>query len=220
MYHQIAEKNPDLPIYPVTHPLFSQYGRIVNEYDFTPWIREMEHIPIPKEGNVYVAEDAALSSGEPANQIARCFFADMPIQVGYCNGNNSSLNAMEYHKTPELNIAVTSLVLLLADIRDIRDNKLNVQAVKGFFLPAGTACEIYGTTLHFAPCKVSDEGFKCIVALYKGTNLPINPPRSYAAGEEQLLWMKGKWLIAHRESVPASKGAYVGIVGDNIRVHY
>ncbi len=220
MYNELVNKNPHILIYPITHDSFRQYGRIVEEYDFSPWIQTMAQIPVPAEGNVYTADEQLLSGTDLAQQIRQGLYADMPIQVGYCNGNSSNLNALEYHKTQELNVAITDLVLLLADIRDIQNNTLSVNTVKAYYLPAGTACEIYGTTLHFAPCKVSDTGYKCIVVLPEGTNTPITLNNQAASGEEKLLWMQGKWLIAHKDSIPASKGAHVGIVGENIRIQY
>ncbi len=111
-------------------------------------------------------------------------------------------------------------MLLLAKVQSIENNKLDTSCVEGFYLPRGTAVELYATTLHFSPCKVSDEGFKCIVILPNGTNeslpqLPHNP-----IAEEQLLWMRNKWLLAHPESAPAAKGAWVGLTGENLKLYY
>lgn len=220
MYNKIVRKNPGLSVYPVTDMRFRRYGRVVAEYDFTPWIEAVNTLEIPAEGNVYVADDRQLLSGALRDRVQARLYAGMPIQAGYCNGNGNSLNALEYHKTPELDIAVTDLVLLLADVRDITGNTLDAGAVEAFYLPAGAACELNGTTLHFAPCKVADSGFKSIVVLPEGTNTPLEPVAEPACEEDRLLWMKGKWLIAHRDSVPAAKGAYVGIRGENIRVNY
>ena len=220
MFSELLKKNPTLSLYPVTHESFRQYGRIVTEYDFSTWLQTMEKIAIPDSGNVYVADEPRLSSTPLANSVQEKLNGSMPIQVGYCNGNGSQLNALEYHKTPELNLAVTDLVLLLADVRDIVNNTLNTSLVKGYYLPAGTACELYGTTLHFAPCKVSDKGFQCVVVLPKGTNQPLEQLPTKADGEEKLLWMQGKWLIAHPESELAQNGAYVGLIGDNLCVQY
>ncbi len=37
----------------------------------------------------------------------------MPIQIGYCNGRNTTYNGFEYHKGSEINIAVTDFMLVL-----------------------------------------------------------------------------------------------------------
>ena len=74
---------------------------------------------------------------------------------------------------------------------------------------------MYETTLHFAPSRVEDSGFRCVVILPDGTNLPLDSIPEPKNEEDSLLWMRNKWLIAHKESVPASKGACVGITGRN-----
>ena len=35
--------------------------------------------------------------------------------------------------------------------------------------------EVYGTTLHYAPCHVEDGGFRCVVVASKGTNTDMEP---------------------------------------------
>lgn len=219
MFDTLVKKNLHFTLLPVTDKSFRQYGRIVEEIDFSPWLQIMRQIPVPETGNIYVADEPRLSSSPPAEQVCRGLYGAMPVQVGYCNGNGSRLNALEYHKTFELNIAATDLVLLLADARDIRENTLQTEQVTGYYVPAGTACELYGTTLHFAPCKVSDKGFQCIVVLPRGINLPLSQLPQNPVKEEQLLWMQGKWLLAHAESEEAANGAYVGLVGKNLQVH-
>ena len=34
------------------------------------------------------------------------------------------------------------------------------------------------------------------------------------------LWKVNKWLYAHKDTKEASNGAYIGIVGENIKVEY
>ena len=34
-------------------------------------------------------------------------FGGLPVQIGYCNGSNVKLNALEYHRSSEIDIAVT-----------------------------------------------------------------------------------------------------------------
>ena len=216
----IRNKNTHINILSVNDSAFSKYGKVVSGYDFSPLIQAMASKDIPKEGNIYVGKDDDLMSCGVAGQISLNFYGDMPIQIGYCNGNSSKLNALEYHKGSEIDISVTDLVLLLGDIRDIKDNTYPSSAVEAFFVPAGTACELYGTTLHFAPCKVDDSGFKSIIILPDNTNLPLDPLPEPKNAEDRLLWMRNKWLIAHPESVPASKGACAGITGDNIEIFY
>ncbi|WDC85303.1 DUF4867 family protein [Caloramator sp. mosi_1] len=95
-----------------------------------------------------------------------------------------------------INVAATDLVLFLARVFDMDGLNLNTKYVKAFYIPKGEAVEIYSTTMHFAPCKVSDFGFKCVVVLPKETNTPIIKSGE-GIGEERLLFMKNKWIIAH-----------------------
>lgn len=37
---------------------------------------------------------------------------------------------------------------------------------------------------------------------------------------DKTLWKINKWLLAHKDSKQASLGAYIGIVGENIKVEY
>lgn len=80
-------------------------------------------------------------------------------------------------------------------------------------MPAGTGIEVYGTTLHYAPCNTEDSGFQCVVVLPEGTNTELTFPVK-EAGEEKLMTAKNKWLIGHEEA--AIEGAFNGLKGENI----
>lgn len=209
------------PILPVTHPDFGRYGKLVTGYDFSELIACCAaQSPMPEAGNTYVASVPQLESLAIAGQVSNRFYGDMPLQIGYCNGYNSKLNAFEYHKGSELDIAVTPLVLLLAPLQSIHNNSMPTAEAQAFYLPAGTAVELYATTLHFSPCRVADTGFKCLIVLPRGTNQPLPSLPKAQNDEDTLLWMQNKWLIAHADSIPASKGACVGLTGQNLEVLY
>ena len=76
----------------------------------------------------------------------------MPVQLGYCNGHNTKLNCLEYHRDSEVNLGTKDFILLLAKEDDIQDGKLDTGKVKAFYAPAGVIIEVYATTLHYAPC--------------------------------------------------------------------
>ena len=138
----------------------------------------------------------------------------MPIQIGYCNGHNKKLNAVEYHRNSEINVAVTDLVLLLGCQQDIEEDfTYDTSKIEAFLVPAGTGIEVYGTTLHYAPCNTEDSGFQCVVVLPEGTNTELTFPVK-EAGEEKLMTAKNKWLIGHEEA--AIEGAFNGLKGENI----
>ena len=218
----LKKLNPHVPFYHIEDREFQPYGKIVTGYDFTELHVYMEEkTVIPQDGNSYVASVAEMEETRVKEQIQVNFYGDMPIQIGYCNGPNSTLNGLEYHKSSEINIAVTDFVLLLGKVQNITHNKFESEGVEAFFVPQGTAIELYGTTLHFAPCKVADSGFKAIVILPAGTNEPLEKTVDKRTAEDDLLFMKNKWLIAHpdREAL-MSRGAYPGIKGENIQIHY
>lgn len=220
MIHDLQKKNPSIKIYPVTDACFAEYGKVLSGFDFSECIHIMERREIPAEGNCYIASDDEMMATPLAETLSSRFYGNMPIEIGYCNGNTTKLNALEYHKGSEIDAAVTDLVLLLDTIKNIHGNTLPSSGVKAFYVPAGTAVELYGTTLHFAPCKVTEGGYKCIVVLPAGTNAALESIPEPLCDEDKLLWMQNKWLIAHEESIPASKGAYVGITGPNIEIFY
>lgn len=211
----------DVKIYSVNDPIFSKYGRIIDGFGFTPWIKYMlKNTPIPESGNIYVPSDGGLEKSEIFKDVESVIYGGMPIQAGYCNGRNSTYNGFEYHKCSEINIAVTDFVLVLGLTSQITDNKFYVGNEKVFYIPQGTAIEMYQTTLHLSPCRVSDDGFKDIVVLARGTNTPLEAKKQIGA-ESELLLQKNKWVIAHRDREPLIKqGAYPGLIGENKEIKY
>ena len=82
-------------------------------------------------------------------------------------------------------------------------------------MPAGTAVELYATTLHYAPCSAGEEGFRCVIVLPKDTNLPLES--KHAGYEDALITAKNKWLIGHAEG-GLDAGAHIGLIGENVSV--
>ena len=95
----------------VTDKEFAQYGRVLDAYyDFNGIIKEMENYDIP-EDVVYVPSVEALETGRTSINLKMRMFGEMPIQIGYCNGKNTKLNAVEYHRSSEVDIEITDLIL-------------------------------------------------------------------------------------------------------------
>ncbi|MGL6023006.1 MAG: DUF4867 family protein, partial [Cetobacterium sp.] len=134
----------------------------------------------------------------------------------------SFLNGLEYHKSSEINVAVTDLVLLLAKTTEIKESELDSSVVKAFLLPRGMAVELYSTTMHFAPCKVSNDGFKCIVILPKETNTDISlEDKDILTEEDKFLFKRNKWLLVHGDKQDLiAKGAFHGISGENLEIKF
>ncbi len=204
---------------------FRPYGRVIKDYDLTDIMERMQSTPVPDDV-IYVRKDARLEKSDLYKQMKRRMYGESDIQFGYCNGHNKALNALEYHRSSEVNIAVTDMVLLLGLQQDISDDFCyDTSKVKAFFVPKHTAVEIYATTLHYAPCNVGDEGFKCLVVLPEGTNAELKeshftdsgaPDDKTPVSEDRLLAAQNKWLIAHKDA--AIPGAWNGLTGENIMI--
>ena len=96
----------------VTDHSFGRYGKVLEGYDLAGILKEMEHTPLPKEV-IYVPSVEELEALPEAESFKNRAFGGLPIQMGYCNGDNDKLNALEYHRSSEVNIAVTDMILLL-----------------------------------------------------------------------------------------------------------
>ena len=204
-----------MKIQKLTEASFGKYGKVITEFSFEKILKEMEHTPLPKDV-VYVPSVEAMEILPEAVDVCRKGFGGLPIQIGYCNGDNHKLNALEYHRSSEIDIAATDLILLLGCQQDIEaDDTYDTSKVEAFFVPAGTAVELYATTLHYAPCSAQEGGFRCVIVLPKGTNedLPFEPAKE---GENRLLTAVNKWLIAHEEA--GIEGAFCGLKGANTEV--
>ena len=215
MLKTLREKNPGLKLYSVLDSEFCRYGRVLNA-ETEELAAALAATEIPAEGNCYVASLPALETVGLMKRLRRAAFGEMEIQAGYCNGRGYKLNAMEYHRCSEINFSTTGLVLLLALPETLDDGKLDSRDAVGFYLPAGVLVEIFPLVMHFAPCRISEDGFNCLVVLEKGTNAPLDHVDTSAPGEEKLLWMRNKWMTCHPESPQKEKGAFVGISGENI----
>ncbi|SDB53494.1 protein of unknown function [Pseudobutyrivibrio sp. YE44] len=213
----------DVAITSVFDDSFKTYGNVIKDKDFSELIHYMEeHTDIPENGNVYVASDSEMEKYPVVKDIKEIFYGDMPIQVGYCNGRNTTYNGFEYHKGSEINVAITDFMLVLGHTWEIaEDNTYKVEDAKVFFVPKGTAIEMFQTTLHLSPVRVNDEGFKGIVILPRATNTPLDRKPKAESGEERLLLQRNKWVIAHPEREPLIKqGAFPGLLGENKELHY
>lgn len=210
-----------MKIYKVTDPEFKAYGKIVTGYDkeTAAIVKALnEKTPCPENGTGYVPEEEAIQSLPEAAAIAPSLFGGIDAEFGWCNGHNTKLNCLEYHRNSEFNLGTGDFILLLAKMDDIEDGKLDSAKVKAFLVPAGTLVEVYATSLHYAPCQAhKDQGFRVLVVLPKDTNVGTTKTAGKGA-EDRLLFATNKWLIAHQDAPEAQSGAYVGITGENIDI--
>lgn len=194
---------------------FASYGHVIENYDFTELLAKLDEIsPLP-QGVEYIPSNDVLEALPVAKTLSVNEYGGMPIQIGWCNGHNTKMNCLEYHRDSEINIGVYDFILLLAKIDDIVDGVLDSAKVKAFLCPKGTAVEVFATSLHYAPCNAAkDQGFKVIIVLPRGTNGP-KPEIEILNDEDKMLRACNKWLLAHPDSFEATDGAVVCITGVN-----
>ena len=208
-----------MTILPISDPAFASYGKILEGYDTQELLRTLEAAtPLP-QGVEYVPSQPELEALPLTSLLASNAYGGMPIQMGWCNGHNTKLNCLGYHRDSELNCGTEDFILLLARMDDIApDGTLDTGLVKAFRVPAGVLVEVYATTLHYAPCSAAKgAGFRVLVALPKGTNGP-RPDIQVLNREDSMLWACNKWLLAHPESSEAAQGAPAVLRGENIDI--
>lgn len=208
-----------MKIYSVLDPAFKMYGRIVTGMeDTTSEILSVLKDTPQTESVDYVAEYVPLQELPAMIEVSKHLYGGMPVQLGWCNGHNTKLNCLEYHRDSEYNLGTEDFILLVAKQDEIEDGVLDTAKVKAFKVPAGTMVECFATTLHYAPCHCDPaRGFRVLVALPMGTNTE-KPAIASKTPEDKLLWACNKWLLAHKDSNEAAAGAYVGLVGENIDI--
>ena len=199
-------------------PSFKPYGQVLSGYDTAALVSAMEAIPLPEEGVAYEPSIVSLESNTIFGQLQNNAYGGMPVQIGMCWGRNTRLNCLEYHRDSEFNLGTEDFILLLAKQEEIAGGLLDTSKVRAFRVPAGVLVEVYATTLHYAPCHTDEaEGFRVAVVLPKGTN-EAKPTIKTVTDEDQLLWARNKWLLAHADSTEAQNGAPIRISGPNIDI--
>ena len=206
----------EMTVKKVTDPAFKAYGRVITGYDFSGLLKAMEQTPLP-EDVIYIPSLPEMEALPAAKELENGIYGQMPIQIGCCNGHNKKLNAVEYHRDSEVDIAVDDLILILGKQQDIEeDHTYDTSRMEAFLVPAGTAVEVYATTLHYAPCHVKDEGFRCVIVLPRDTNLDMEPVE-VKDPEDRLLFARNKWLIGHAQGGLPER-AFIGLKGENLSV--
>lgn len=196
---------------------FSAYGSILNGYSEEEF-KIVFDLQYESNGGVsYIPGIEELEKCSAVKDIQGAVFGELPVQAGWCRGYNTEVMALEYHKSSEVIVAVTDLILFLGDGRQMKDGKYHYNDVRGYFVPSGTALELYAYTLHFAPLQADKDEFVSIIILPKETNLPLDDfGCELESHENSMLYAKNKWLVAHKNSKQAAAGAHVGIIGQEI----
>ena len=222
---KLASANKETMILTLDSSRFRKYGRILKGLDVAELVEKADSLTrIPEEGNIYEPGLQGLQDCAVSKQCGT-YFGNMPIQLGYCNGTNQTINGMEYHKSPELFVAVTDCIQFLCSFEHLSEfNTVRTQDAEVFFFPKGSVSLIYANVMHLAPCTVRGKGFKSVIVLPLHTNEPLDEAgkellKASTDPEAKLLFKKNKWMIAHPERQQlVSQGAHIGLTGENRRI--
>lgn len=202
-----------MKLYSVNDKAFKKYGKVI-DCNFDQLIEVAKNIELPEEGSTYLPSVQEFETLPVKEILQNEIYGEMPVQIGYCFGHSTKLNAFEWHKSSEINIAVTDAILFLGNLAEIKDGKYNSKNAKSFLLKKGQAVELYATTLHFCPCETTKDGFGVIVVLPLGTNTDLE-----TTPQDKTLFRKNKWIIAHCDNEGLIKrGVVPGIYGKNYEV--
>lgn len=148
-------------------------------------------------------------------------FGGRPFQLGWCNGHNTRLNCLEYHRASEFNLGARDFILLVAHRWEIggrqtrhrmasRRSACRRARLSRFSTPRSTIRPAWSTT----------GGFQVMVALPAGTNGPRPEAAADmpAAGDSYCYWKADKWVLCHADSPKAAEGGYVGLIGKNLDI--
>ena len=224
---ELIAKNSTSMILSVQSSRFEQYGKIQEGLEVQDLLDKAAEITaIPDEGNVYVPSLKELEVFKSVEKSLAPYYDHQPIQMGFCNGRNQSMNGLEYHKSPEVIMAVTECVLFLCPFDHLQDfEQVRTIDAELFYLPKGAVVLIKANVLHLAPCMVDQRGFKSIIVLPKDTNEPLDKEEiemrdSSPDKEDRLLFKKNKWILAHPEREQlVREHVHVGLVGENRSVN-
>ena len=206
-----------MKIQSVFDPAFARYGKVLKGFDLEALKAALMKTECPAGGTAYVASDPKLEKLPVFETFSAQVYGGMPVQIGYCNGENYKLNCLEYHRDSEVNLPVGSDMILLLGLEsdiDFENYEYDTAKVEAFRVPEGTLVEVYGTSLHYAPV---GKAFRSLVVLPRGTNTALKF-KPEMAGDARLLTATNKWLLAHAESNEAKNGAMACLKGENWKI--
>ena len=120
----------------VLDPAFQNYGQVLTGYDCKTLLETLEAVtPLPA-GVEYVPQQPELMALPVAKELASGAYGGMPIQLGWCNGYNTKLNCLEYHRDSELNLGAQDFILLVAKREDLEGGRLDT-ALCALLCPQG-----------------------------------------------------------------------------------
>ena len=90
-----------MKIYSVNDKEFAAYGKVHTGYDVSDLLSALDKsTPLP-DAVGYVPSEAALENTKLFGLLQNNAYGGMPVQLGWCNGHNTKLNCLEYHRDSE-----------------------------------------------------------------------------------------------------------------------
>lgn len=203
--------NPDYSIKSIKDKSFQTFGKIIDEdvSDVIAYVSTNVHPP--KLGNRYQPSVPAVEQFSSVQKISQKVYGYMEVMAGVVSGHNHVFNGIEYHQGSETIIAVSDYILVVGHLWEMKDKTYDSSLCQIFYVPQGTIVECYSTTLHYTPICVSDEGFKTICMLLRGTGDTIT--------RNDILKKKNKWFIAHvQNEEKIQSGDFPGFTGKMIDI--
>ena len=163
----------------------------VLDVDTAEFVATMKAKEAIKEGVVYEPSDADLEALPLFKQMQDEVYGGLEVEFGFCSGYNNKLNAVEYHRSSEIDIAATDLILMLGRQQDIdyTNNTYETKNIECFFCTSRyssrTLCDNSSLMHHV---KKIMKNSVVVVVLPKGTNLPLQAKPVENKGENQLLF--------------------------------
>ncbi|MBR5155980.1 MAG: DUF4867 family protein [Clostridia bacterium] len=215
MLEKLRKLNPDIEIFSIKDDEFKKYGNVL-DIDTEEIVEACLKLTLPESGSGYEASVESLENLNISETLREKMFGGCEAQIGITHGHNTHMNGMEFHRSSEINVAATPLVLILGLQYEMDGTEYDSSRAKAFYLERGDAVEVYATSLHFCPCQLSDDGFSCVVVLPKDTNTLLEKP-----SDDKLLFKKNKWIICHDENESLiGRGVYPGMHGKNYEIKY
>lgn len=210
----INKLNPDYSIKSILDSDFKTYGKIIEEniLDVLKYT-ETNFLPL-NFGNNYIPSVTAVEQFQSIKSISQKVYGFLDTMAGVVTGYNQVLNGIEYHQGSETVIAVTDFILVVGHLWDMEKQTFDSSLCECFYVPKGTIVECYGTTLHYTPLCVSDEGFITICLLLNGTGNMLDERKG-------ILKKQNKWFIAHSKNLEkVQAGDFPGLTGKMIEIKY
>ncbi len=206
-YQDLCRRNSDMMIYNCTDTRFQTYGCLWPGFDLADVEEWAKTVSIPESGNAYTASDPTVEQILAVQSIGSAVYGGQPFQAGPCCGRNRVLNGIEYHNGSETAICLTSCVMFLGRLQDMREHTYDGTKAEAFYFPAGSVVQTYETTLHYTPCAV-DTYFFTVCFLPKGTGAALPD------GPRGILKRQNKWFIAHPDNTAkVQAGDFPGLTG-------